>query len=141
MTDMEKSWFTDLLERAQKWHECAAGQTGLIFHPEARTAMWAVALSKIADGYHQSNNCEKALFFANAAWRLSKYPVFAFNAAVLHMALDQGDAARPLLYSYLAEYKNIHSNSVWEFIDPAITSEQLDKLADSARVRLTAIGL
>lgn len=141
MTETEKSWFTGLLEHAQKWHESEVGQAGLIFHPEARTAMWALALSKIADRYHESSDCQRALFFADAAWKLSRYPVFAFNTAVLHMALEQEEAAKPLLYSYLAEYKNIHSNSVWQFINPAITSEQLEKLADSARVRLTAIGV
>src|SRR5438445_742287 len=83
MTQEEKVNFRDLLGRLQEWHESGVGEGPLSFHPGGRAMLWSVALGKIADHYRETNQTDKAFFFTNAAWILSNYPVFAYNAGML----------------------------------------------------------
>lgn len=139
MTDEERANFEDLLERLQKWHETAAETPGMLFHPEARACLWGTALAKIADHFREVKKNRRALFFVGAAWNISKYPVFAFNAALL--SFNEGDIrrARNLLQSYLDHYDGILSSETMKLIDPTVTQQQLEILANSARSRLAEI--
>jgi hypothetical protein len=139
MTEEEKYNFTDLLRNLQEWHESVMEKGSLSFHPEARARLWGIALAKIADHYHEIGLNDKALFFMSTAWNLSRYPVFAFNVAVLSTEAGDLKNARTLLETYLAEYRNILTSPSLMLMNPNITLDELEDLAKSARARLTAI--
>lgn len=139
MTEEEKSNFTDLLRHLQEWHESIAEKGPLSFHPEARACLWGVALAKIADHYRGIGRNDKALFFMSAAWNLSKYPVFAYNVAVLSMEAGDLKHAQTLIEIYLAEYRNVLTSTSLRLMNPDITVGELEDLAISARARLAAI--
>jgi len=139
MTKEERTNFNTLLASLQTWHEGVSETPGLLFHPEARACLWAAALAKIADHFRLIRQDGRALFFIGAAWNISNYPVFAYNAALL--SLNEGDAARAknLLRSYLAEYQKVLKSATMILINPEITEQELNDLAESARARLIAL--
>jgi hypothetical protein len=139
MTEEDKSNFADLLRHLQEWHESVAEKSPLSFHPEARACLWGVALAKIADHYREIGRNDKAIFFMSAAWNLSKYPIFAYNLAVLSTEAGDLKHAQPLLEVYLAEYRNVLTSPSLRLMEPDITAEELEDLAKSARARLDAI--
>jgi hypothetical protein len=140
MTEEESLNFKDLLQRLQGWHESVAGSGPMSFHPEARAALWGAALGKIADHYRETNRNDRALFFTWAAWHLSRYPVFAFNAGVLAMAAGDTASAEEFLRTYLAEYSKVLVTPVLRLVDPEVTKEELERLAAMARSKLGALG-
>jgi hypothetical protein len=139
MTEEEKSNFTDLLRHLQEWYESVAEKGPISFHPEARAGLWGIALAKIAEHYRDIGRNDKALFFTSAAWNLSKYPIFAYNVAVLSTEAGDLKHAQTLLEIYLAEYGNVLTSPSLRLMNPEITAEELEDLAKSARARLAAI--
>ena len=139
MTEEEKLNFRDLLGRLQEWHESIAEKGPLSFHPEARASLWGTALAKIADHYREIGRNDRALFFTSAAWNLSRYPVFAYNVAML--SIETGDVihAKNLLETYLAEYRNVLTSSSLRLVNPEVTADELERLAKSARTKLAAL--
>ena len=107
MNDEERLNFTDLLGHLQEWHESIAETDQLRFHPEARAVLCGAGLANIADHYREAGRNDKALFFTSAAWELSRYPVFAFNMAVMSSEAGDVKGARTLFQAYLAEYRNV----------------------------------
>jgi hypothetical protein len=138
MTEEEKTNFIDLLRHLQEWHESVV-KGPLSFHPETRACLWGTALAKIADHYHEIDRNDKALFFMSAAWNLSKYPVFAFNVAVLSMAVGDLKHAQTLLETFLAKYQSVLTTPTLRLVNPDITAGQLEDYAKSARARLAKI--
>lgn len=136
MTEEEKSNFQDLLGRLEGWLESGSDRPGLLFHPEARAALWGAALAKLADHFHEVSQNQRALFFMGAAWNISEYPVFAFNAALLCLSCSDPPRARSLFGAYLSGYKNVMGNDSMRLIDPTITAEKLEAIASTARNRL-----
>lgn len=143
MTDIEKFNFGDLLSRLQGWHESVAERHPLNFHPEARASLWGTALAKIADHYREVGRNDRALFFMRAAWSLSKYPTFAYNAALLLLSVDARDivTAGALLQTYLTEYRKILTSPVLRLVNPEVTEEELERIAQTARARLAALDV
>jgi hypothetical protein len=139
MTDEERHNFFNLLDRLQSWHESLNEKSRLTFHPEARAAFWGVALAKIADHFREVGQNPRALFFMGAAWNISKYPVFAFNAALLCLGAGDHDRARHLFNAFLAEYQNVLSNDSMMLANPGITADRLESIASSVRDRLATI--
>jgi hypothetical protein len=141
MTQEERVNFNDLLRRLQEWHESGAATRPLHFHPEARASLWGAALAKIADHYREIERNERAFFFMMAAWNLSKYPIFAYNAALLSLSVDAEDVfrARTLLQAYLAEYQKVLTSPNLKLVSPEMTERELEDIAKSARVRLAAL--
>lgn len=139
MTEEKKYNLTDLLRHLQEWHESVTKTAPLSFHPEARARLWGAALAKIADHYHDIGRNDKALFFMSAAWNLSKYPIFAYNVALLSAEAGDLKHAQTLLETYLAEYRNVLTSPSLRLVNPDITIGELDDLAKSARARLAAI--
>lgn len=137
MTREEKSNFLSILRHLQEWHESVAEQAPLCFHPEARASYWGTALAKVADHYRETGINDKALFFMSAAWNTSKYPVFAYNAAILSSESGDHKHARALLETYLAEYQQVPKNTSLMLVNPNMTIEELEEMATSARERLT----
>jgi len=107
MTDEERSNLLDLLDRLQDWHESVSENRGLLFHPEARAALWGTALARMADHFREIGQNQRALFLMGAAWNISKYPVFAFNAALLCLSCSDLSRARSLFEDYLFTYQNV----------------------------------
>ena len=139
MTQIEQVNFRDLLRRLQEWHESEAQKGPLRFHPDARARLWGVALPKIADHYREIEQNDRALFFTNAAWILSKYPVFAFNAGILSIEVGDTDRGRQFLKTYLDEYSNILTTRIFELVAPEVTPDELERLAETARYKLAAL--
>jgi len=139
MNREEQANFKDLLGRLQQWHESAVDNASLKFHPEARALLWGAALAKIADHYLEMEQYDRGLFFANAAWILSKYPVFAFNAGILSIEIGDTDRGRRFLRTYLDEYSNILTTRIFELVAPEVTSDELERLAETARYKLAAL--
>jgi len=142
MTEEEIFNFKDLLGRLQAGHESRRRVSPLHFHPEARAVLWGTALAKLADHFHEIGRKERALFFTEAAWKLSMYPLFAYNAALL--ASEAGDArqARSWFLIYLAEYQDALRNPVLKLVtedDPEVTASRFEAFAKSARARLATM--
>jgi hypothetical protein len=140
MTEEESLNFKDLLERLQEWHESAVGKGSLNFHPEARASLWGTALAKIADHYREIGRNERALFFANAAWTLSRYPVFAFNVGILAMAAGDTSRGKNCLQTYLDEYPKVLTTPSLRLVAPEVTEEELERLAKIARSKLGTLA-
>ena len=138
MTDEERLNFADLLRHLQEWHESVAETDQLSFHPEARALLWGAGLAKIADHYREVGRNDEALFFTSAAWKLSRYPVFAFNLAVMSFEAGDVKGARTLFQTYLAEYRNVLTSPSMRLINPNITAEELETLARSARANVSS---
>jgi len=98
-----------------------------------------VALAKIADHYRETGENDRALFFTNAAWILSTYPVFALNAGMLSIEAGDTDRGKQFLNTYLATYPTILSSPTFMLVDPEITSDELERLAETARDKLAAM--
>lgn len=139
MSDDEKYNFNDLLKRLQDWHESAASRRALTFHPEARAVLWGVALAKIADHYREIRRTQRALLFAEAAWDISRYPVFAYNSAGLYADLGDLSQAKRMLQVFLAEYRSILGSPSFMLGNSSITINELEEMASSARTRLLAM--
>lgn len=139
MTREEKVNFTDLLGRLQEWHEGVVERGPLSFHPKARASLWGAALGKIADHYHETGQNDRALFFATAAWNISKYPSFAYNAGVL--ASEEGESARgkQFLQTYLDEYPEVLTNPILRLVEPTVTADELEHRAEAARAKLAKL--
>ena len=136
MTGEEKLNFHSLLGLLQE-----SVPAGMILHPEARASLWGAALAKIADHYRATGRNDRALLFMETAWSLSKYPVFAFNAALLSLSVNPADVthARTLLQTYLAEYQNVLAKPVLMLVNPEFTATQLEDVAMFAREELAAL--
>jgi hypothetical protein len=142
MTKEERLNFDDALAHVQKWYDSGAGAQGPVsFHPEGRAALWGAALAKIADHFHHTGRDDRAFFFTDAAWKVSKYPVFAFNAGILSMAQGDYVKARSLLLAYLDGYQKVLATSSFQLIDSKITAENLELMAQNAQERLTALDV
>jgi len=139
MSTDERSNFNDILARLQDWREKSAGQSGIIFHPEARGCLWGLALAKLAEHYMEKHLTERALFFMGAAWTISKYPVFANNAALLSISVGDNVRAKNLLQGFLSNYKAVPETQTFRLIEHQITLDELEAIAISARARLAAI--
>lgn len=139
MTEEEKVNFSELLRHLQEWLESSAEKQSVKFHPEARAVFWGTAFAKIADHYRDINRNEKALFFTNIAWNLSRYPVFAYNKALFLIAAGDFRSAKTLLETYLAEYRKVLTNPLLTVVNPEMTEEKLEKLAGSARAKIIAL--
>lgn len=139
MTQVEEVNFRDLLRRLQEGYEGEAQKGPLSFHPDARASLWGVALAKIADHYRETEQNDRALFFANAAWLLSKYPVFAYNAGILSIEVGDIDRGKQYLKTYLDEYSSILTSRLFELVAPEVTPDELERLAESARHKLAAL--
>jgi hypothetical protein len=135
----EKLNFTSLLQNLQEWHESAEKKGPIRFHADARASLWGAALAKIADHYRGVGRNEKTMFFMSAAWHISKYPIFAYNMALLSMAEGDDEHAKILLETYLAECKKVMKTPVLRLVNPEIREEKLEKLAESARAKLAMI--
>ena len=68
--------------------------------------------------------------------KLSGYPVFAFNLAVMSSEAGDVNGARILFQTYLAEYRNVLTSPTMRLVNPNVTAEELETLARSARARL-----
>jgi len=144
MTEEERLNFNDLLGRLQAWHESVAGtdanrRQGMrrsLLPPEIRAPLWGTALAKIADHYRDIGRLDKALFFSESAWNVSKYPVFAYNAALLAHDIGDNLHARTLLLTYLAEYRNAMANPLFALVNPEAAPDELEQVANSARAKL-----
>lgn len=141
MTQEEQVNFRDLLGRLQEWHESGVQEGPLSFHPGARALLWGVALAKIADHYRETERTDRALFFTNAAWILSRYPVFAYNAGMLSIEAGDTDRGKQFLKTYLDEYSRILTSSSFKLVAPEVTSEELEHLAERARNELAALQI
>lgn len=147
MTEEEKLNFNDLLGRLQAWHESIAGtgaslrqgMRGFLLRPEIRACLWGTALAKIADHYREIGRLDRALFFSEAAWNLSRYPIFAYNAALLSQDIGDILRARTLFLTYLAEYRNALANPLLALVNPEVTPDELEQVARSARAKLATI--
>jgi HAMP domain-containing protein len=139
MTEEENLNFRGLLGCAQEWHESVLEQRPLLFHPEGRAALWGAALSKIADHYHEIGRNDKALFFTETAWNLSKYPVFAYNAAVLRRESGDLIQAAQLFHAYLETYPGLMKSYTLMLVNPEVTANELEEMARVARARLSAM--
>jgi hypothetical protein len=139
MTEEEKFNFNDLLQHLQEWHESVAEKGPISFHPEVRASLWGAALSKIADHFREVGQNHKALFFMSAAWNISKYPIFAYNMALLSIGAADERHAKTLLETYLAEYRKVLTNPALMFVNPEITEDDLEDIAKSARARLATM--
>jgi hypothetical protein len=136
MTDEERANFNALLARLQQWHEGAAGNGSVKFHPEARALLWSSALAKIADHYQEIKQYERGYFFANAAWTLSRYPLFAFNAGLHSIQIGEIDRGKQFLNLFLDTYKSITTTPTFRLVDPDVNTDQLEDLAQKARSKL-----
>ncbi len=126
--------FDGLLSRA--FHQ----SPDVSFHPEMRAAFWGIALNKLADHYIEMDQTETALFYVNAAWTVSKYPVFANNAAILAIAAGDIARAKVFLLEFLRDYHNTFQQAAFGPITPSsFTVNDLDGLVAGARRRLAAI--
>ena len=139
MSQEEQLKFTDLLRGFQTLLDSKAGTPGMLFHPDIRAAVWGVALAKIADGARSMGRLLRALFFMQAAWNLSRYPVFAFHAALL--ACDAGDnrCASLLLQGYLAGYREVPTSPALMLVYPRTSAGELESMACSARAKLATL--
>ena len=139
MTLQERLNLKELLDLLQQSLESAVEKGPLSFHPDARAAHWGTALAKIGDHYYNTGRTERALFFARAAWHLSKYPVFAFNAGIL--SIEMGDVAdgRSLLEAYLDGYPEVLTSPALRLVNPEVTTDELESLAERAKARLAAL--
>jgi hypothetical protein len=139
MTQVEQVNFRDLLRRLQEGYESEAQEGALSFHPDARARLWGVALAKIADHYRETGRNDRALFFTNAAWILSKYPVFAYNAGILSIEAGDTDRGKQFLKTYLDEYSSILTSRIFELVAPEVTPDELERLAETARYKLASL--
>jgi len=75
----------------------------------------------------------------SAAWNISRYPLYAYNIAL--MSIDAGDVrhAKILLQTYLAKYQKVQNTPYLMLLNDQITHDMLEDYAKSARSRLTAI--
>jgi hypothetical protein len=139
MTEEEKFNFNNLLQHLQNWHKSVGGIGQLNFHPEVRASLWGTALAKISDHYQDIGQNDRALFFMNAAWNISRYPIFAYKMALLSIEVGNVKHAKKLLKTYLSEYQNVLTSATLMFVNPEITKDELENLAKSARSKLATI--
>jgi hypothetical protein len=123
MTSEEKAKVYDLLQEISMWFEGAV--------------LWGIALAKLADVCNETGRNDKAAFFMKFAWALSKYPIFAWNAAVLSLETEDLSDVRALLQAYLDEYPRVLFSPTFARINPELTLDKLEHFANSAR-RLVA---
>ena len=83
LTEGEKLELNEVFNALQSRQDSIWGASGTLLHPKARSALWGSAFAKISDYYHARGRNDRAFFFMQAAWNISKYPVFAFNTALL----------------------------------------------------------
>ena len=140
MTTEERFNLTDLLKRLQGWYGTDSEGREVRFHPEMRGVLWGMALAKLADHFRGAGNNKRALFFMESAWNVCRYPVFAWNAALLAIELQESTILERFLHSYLAEYPTALSNQLFTLIDPELSREKLDDYAASARAILSSLG-
>jgi hypothetical protein len=139
MTAEEKLNLHDVLKQLQVRMETITKTPGILLHPDKRAGLWGKAIANISDHYYQIGNQQRALFFMEAAWNLSKHPLFAVHAGLLKSRAGDLAQAKGLLENYLAEYRNVRSvvlNSVYPFIK----EEELESVAQSAREALASIS-
>ena len=139
MTTDEKLNLHDVLKDLQRRMETISKTPGLLLHPEVRSGLWGKAIAKVSDHYYEVGNYDRALFLMEAAWNLSKYPLFAVHTALLKAQAGHLAQAKGLLENYLAEYRNVRSatmNSVYPFI----SESQLESVTRSAGVTHAAIS-
>jgi hypothetical protein len=128
--------FTNLLGQLQTLAESFFKIAGVPLHPETRADLWGAALREIGDEYLKSGRSDKTLFFTEAAWKVSEYPLFAYNAGILRSAMEDVFNAKPLLETYLSEYRFIQPSSSPMSVDPEVT---VDELKDAARTALAEL--
>jgi hypothetical protein len=149
MTEEERINFNGLLKHMQETSESISETRPLHFDPNSRTALWGVALGKMADHYFEVGrtdpgypnrldrpHADRALVFMTAAWKLSKYPVFAFNAGILSANLGDVAAAQTWLQTYLSEYHHAEISPLLKSSETNISPDELEELAIAARKRL-----
>jgi len=139
LTEEEKSNFIGILQHMQEWYESGTKERPVSFHPEARARFWGLALSKIADHYHDIGRNDKALFFVSSAWNISQHPFFAYNLAMLWV--DAGDlkGAQPLLETFLAQHQDMLTSPLLKLVTPDMTEGEVENMAKSARATLASI--
>jgi hypothetical protein len=140
LTEKDRGGLLELLELLQADLEQGSNNAGVNLHPEARACLWGLSLAKLGDVYGEANSAEKASFFMTAAWNISRYPIFANNAALLAIANGETQRAKGLLEDYLSSYKSALANQMFTLIDPNQSAEELERLARSAELRLAAIN-
>jgi hypothetical protein len=135
LTEKERTDFDDILRRRQARVDRAIGAAESFLHPEARACFWGSALAEIAASYDALGDKVRALFFMDAAWDISRYPVFAFRTALLYLSVDPKNPirARTLFQSYLDGYRDVLSRPTQVLINPQITEAELEGLARAAR--------
>jgi TolA-binding protein len=143
MSEEEKANFSELLRRLQEELESHANKDKSVkVHFEGRAAFWGIAFGKIADHYRDIGRDDKAMFFSSTAWNVSKFPVFVFNMALLAFLAEDYEHARTLFQTYLSEYRTVLTSPKWNtlnLVGTEWTEEELEKLAESARAKITAI--
>jgi hypothetical protein len=140
MSTADKAALDDALSHMQKWMDDGSGGSGVALHPETRGCIWGVALAEIANRYRDAGTTDKAAFFMQAAWTVSKYPIFANNAALLSFALGDLQRGKQLTECFLNNYQSALTNDGFKLIINAeMNAEELDQLAANARQRLDAI--
>jgi len=132
MTTEEKLNLYGVLQDLQRRMEIMSKTPGLLLHPDVRSGLWGKAIAKISDHYFELGDYQRTLFFMEAAWNLSRYPLFAVHTALLKARFGQLAEARSMLENYLAEYRNVRSATM-NFVYPFISENQLESVARSAR--------
>jgi hypothetical protein len=139
ITEVERTNLKGLLKCAQKSYESAGQQGPITFHPEARSALWGAALSKLADHFREEGNITRALFFALAAWNISKHPIYAYNSGILARSLGDLEESKRLLNIYLDGYQSIAGTVMCALGTPEFTANDFERLAGTARRRLVEL--
>lgn len=133
MTEDERLNFSSLLRRLQEWNESQLPNHEVVFDVEARATLWGSALTQIAGHYREIEEYERGLFFASAAWQLSKHPIVAYKFAL--STLDRGNVeeARHSFRTFLAEYRRALSDPKLLLANPELTEQGLEEMVQSAR--------
>jgi hypothetical protein len=100
--------------------------------------MWGRSLANLAEFYREKELRERALRYMNAAWRVSQYPLFANDAALLALSIGETARARSLLKSFLSDYQRSLQDR-YKMIEPGLSADRLGQIISSARQQLLAI--
>jgi hypothetical protein len=140
LSTTDKAGLDDALSHMQKWMDEGSGGSGVALHPETRGCIWGVALAEIANRYQDAGTTDKAAFFMQAAWTVSKYPIFANNAALLSFALGDRARGEELTQYFLTNYESALTNDLFKLIiNSELSAEELQRLVTNARKRLDAL--
>ncbi len=94
-----------------------------------------VVNSHIGDGVH----LEEIVFNGRRDELFEGLKALALNPGMLSIEAGDTDRGKQFLNTYLATYPTILSSPTFMLVDPEITSDELERLAETARDKLAAM--